>query len=95
MRGTAEQVDHAQLMALRSRKARESRWRAVTPTGRILACGIYDTHRGYDVRLEYVTGESVYVRSTFELDTARETADELRETVLAKPGFREAANVDR
>ena len=73
----------------RLRKRPETRWRATTPSGRILVCGIYDLPRGYDVRLEYAGGESVYARSTFEIGTARQTAAELRETVLAKPGFRE------
>jgi hypothetical protein len=82
-------------LAYRLPKGRETRWRAATPAGRILFCEILDTPGGYDVRVEYSTGESVYTRGTFELATARQTAAELRELVLAKPGFSEMHHDER
>lgn len=76
-------------VAYRLGKEAETRWRVLTPRGRLLICGIHETRDGYDVCVNYVSGESIYARSTFELDTARDIATELRATVLAKAGFRE------
>jgi hypothetical protein len=68
----------------------ETRWRFTSPSGRILTCGIYHTAGGgFEVRLSYRNEDPFYLRRSFELDTARSTARELRLTVVAKGRFTE------
>ena len=67
----------------------ETCWRFVGPSGRLLTCGIYRTDAGVEVRVGYGEEELVYSRLAIEIGTARETAAELRQAVIAKGGFTE------
>lgn len=67
----------------------ETRWRFTSPGGRILACKIYETAGAFEVRVGYRDDDPLYSRRSFELDTARSTARELRLTVVAKGRFTE------
>jgi hypothetical protein len=67
----------------------ENRWRFTSPSGRILTCGIYDTAGAFEVRVSYRNESPFYARRSFEIDTARSTARELRLTVVAKGCFTE------
>jgi hypothetical protein len=67
----------------------ENRWRFASPSGRILTCGIYDAAGAFEVRVSYRDEDPFYARRSFELDTARSTARELRLTIVAKGSFTE------
>jgi len=67
----------------------ETAWQMRAPSGRILACGIYDTDApGLEVRCGY-GDDLLYSRRVADMEAARTEAEELRTTVLAKGGFTE------
>ena len=65
----------------------EALWRMTGPRGRVLACGVYRTDVGLEVRCGY--GEYQLLRSQYavEMGTARDIAERWRQAVLAKGGF--------
>ena len=64
----------------------ETCWRCVGPTRKVIACGIYRTDAGLELRAGY--GPEDLLRSQFavEIGAAREIAAEWRQAVIAK-GF--------
>ena len=67
----------------------ETCWRMKGPSGRMLECGIYRVATGLEVRCGYGPDDLLRSQMAPDIGTARETAEQWRQAVLAKGGFEE------
>ncbi len=65
------------------------RMRSLQKATRILDCGIYRTATGLDVRAGYGLEDLFQSELFTEIEAARDYAEGLRQTVIAKGGFEE------
>jgi len=59
------------------------------PSGKVLECGIYRVVTGLEVRCGYSPDDLLRSQVAPEIATAREVAEQWRQAVFAKGGFRE------
>jgi hypothetical protein len=66
----------------------ETCWRLKAPSGRVVSCGIYRTEGpGVEVSAGFSDEDLLRSQRTAEIGSARETAEEWRQAVIAKGGF--------
>jgi hypothetical protein len=64
-------------------------WRMRGPSGKVLACGIYQTDGVFEVRVSYPNDDLLRSVYATDIDTARELAKAWKQLVLAKGNFTE------
>lgn len=73
----------------------ETCWQFLGPSKRVLTCGIYAIGApGLEVRVGYSAEDLLYSKVEPEIESARELAGALRQTVINKGGFTELTHAD-
>lgn len=67
----------------------ETLWQFVAPSKRVLACGLYATDVGIEVRVGYSEDDLLYSKRAVDEADAREIATALKRAVVEKGGFAE------
>ncbi len=70
------------------------RMRSLQKATRFLECGIYRTDTGLEVRAGYGLEDLLHTRLCATIEDARDCAEKLRQTVIAKGGFEELSPWD-
>ena len=70
------------------------RMRRLQKATRFLECGIYRTDTGFEVRAGYGLEDLLHTRLCATIDDARDCAEKLRQTMIAKGGFEELSSWD-
>ena len=68
--------------------------RSLQKVTRILECGVYRTDTGLEVRAGYGLEDLLHSRLCATLEDARDCAEELRQAVIRKGGFKELSPWD-